>query len=99
MRWIVFLCLAHAFADQIEVKFQIISHHEAPLDQNAINNALASQGLVQPMAAKMALVDLNATIVSMQCMPGYYWETSKCVQCQCASFLMSNVATLWFEPL
>jgi hypothetical protein len=97
--WLLLFCLARACADQVSVKFQIVSKHEAPLQQDAINKALASQGLVKPVAAKMALVDLNATIVPMQCTPGYYWESSKCVQCQCASLVTSAIATMWFEPL
>jgi hypothetical protein len=97
--WLLLFCLSGTLADQIDVKFRIVSKQEAPLQQEAINNALASQGLVKPVAAKLALVDLNATIVPMQCTPGYYWESSKCVQCQCASLVTSAIATMWFEPL
>ena len=100
MRGIVLLfCLAHALADTIDVKFQIVSKQEAPLQQDAISRALASQGLVQPVSAKLALVGLNATIIPMQCTSGYYWDSNKCVQCQCASFAASAITTMWFEPL
>jgi hypothetical protein len=84
---------------QVENPVLVVYMAEYPLDDWSINKALASQGLVKPVAAKMALVDLNATIVPMQCTPGYYWESSKCVQCQCASFATSAITTMWFEPL
>jgi hypothetical protein len=100
MRGIVLLfCLAHALADQINVKFEIISKQDTLLQPETINKALAAQGLVQPVAASLALVDLNATIIPMQCTSGYYWESNKCVQCQCASFAASAITTMWFEPL
>jgi hypothetical protein len=96
---VVLLCLSHALADTVDVKFQIITKQESPLQPDDIDRALASQGLVQPVAANLALVDLNATIISGQCTAGYYWESNKCLKCQCASFAASEITTMWFEPL
>ena len=95
MQWALVVALACVACAQIDVEMKIVTRGE--LSEASVKDAIAAQGLVQPIEIKMQLVQINATILS--CAPGYHWESSKCAKCQCLNYLTSNVTAVWFEPL